>query len=187
MKVGKVKGAEIRKNKDGSSNVLLLQVEISDPKDIQTVELLTQAGEDTNPPDGSLVAILPVGEAWKVAIACKDGIVPTMGRGEKKIYSSAGGVIKAFIELLSTGINKIWGETKVQIDAPAIEINGSTDFAVAYNDMKAAFDQFKTEVNLVITHYNIHSHNATVPPNSTPQSLVTADMAGAKVDTVKLP
>ena len=64
-----------------------------------------------------------------------------------------------------------------------ISINGTSDYAVAYNDLKTAFDSLKTTVN---TH--IHSGVVTGPGNTgalvTP---ATADISGAKVSTVQLP
>lgn len=176
MRTGLVKGTEIKKNRDGQSDVLLLQVQMADSEDIQTVQLLTQAGEDTNPVNGSLVAILPMGEAWKIGVAVNDGITPTMARGEKKVYSSVGGTIKAFINWLVGGI---------------LELNGNADFAVRFTALETAFNQLKTELNTFMAVYNLHTHpTAPVGPVSGPSApgiAAAADISGAKVDTVKLP
>jgi hypothetical protein len=78
-------------------------------------------------------------------------------------------------------------------DGTAI-INGDADFAVAYTDLKTAFDQLKTDYDTFIsTKYNMHVHpGVTAGAASTAVTLTvgsssTADMAGAKVATVKLP
>lgn len=164
---GKVTGREFTTNRDGDVDKIMLQVEISDPDDIQTVELMSQSGEDTNPPDGSRIAILTIGESYKIAIASDDGIVPTMNPGEKKIYSSDIGIIKAFINFLVDG---------------TLELNGNADFAVRFSALETAFNQFKTD-------YNGHTH-ATVASIGTPTipiPITAADITPAKVDEVKLP
>lgn len=164
--IGKVKGERVGTNKDGTGNVRLLQVEITSPEDIQTIELIANGGEEYNPPLDSLVLIDDVGKAWRLGVALNDGITPTMDEGEKKIYSVASGAIQAYINLLNDGI---------------IEINGNADFAVSYNDMKTAFDGF-------VTDFNAHTHpTAATGPPSTPTTPSTADMSAAKVDEVKLP
>ncbi len=157
---GIVRGREIKKNRDGSTAKMLLQVEITNPQDIQTVELMRQAGEDTNPPDGSRVLILEVGPSWKIAVASDDNIVPTMSAGEKRLYSTSGGSVVADIKLLADG---------------TIEVNGNSDFAVAFNDLKTGFDN-------LVTDFNAHTHGT--QPIPTPS---TASIDAAKVDTVKLP
>lgn len=63
-----------------------------------------------------------------------------------------------------------------------IELNGNSDWAVAYTDLKTAFDQF-------VTDYNSHTHTSASPgsPTSAPAAPTTADMTNAKVDSVKVP
>lgn len=69
-----------------------------------------------------------------------------------------------------------------------ININGDTDFAVAYTDLKTAFDQLVTDFNA-----HLHTTTATIGSSATPGTISTptvpssADMTNAKVDTVKLP
>lgn len=163
---GRVTGREIKTNMDGQTAKMMLQVEITDPEDIQTIELMRQAGEDTNPPNDSRVIILSVG-SYRIAVASDDGIVPTMSPGEKKLYSTSAGSIVAFMNLLSTGV---------------IEINGSVDFAVGFNDLKTAFDQLKSDHD---THQ--HTEFDVGGLTSVPVSPSTADIDPAKVATVKLP
>ncbi len=192
MQIGRIVGREIKKNRDGIKTSLLLQVEISSPKDIQTVELISQDGEDTNPVDNSRVVIIPIGQAYKIAIAVNDGIAPdpTQVPGEKKIYSSDGGAIKAFIQWLKTGamilsgtLLQMLGSTKIEITAPVIEINGNADFAVSFNDLAIAFIAFQTEFDA-----HIHSGILAGPGTTgTPTVPSVADITPAKVSTVKLP
>lgn len=77
-----------------------------------------------------------------------------------------------------------------------ITINGGSDFAVAYTDLKSAFDQLKSDFDtFVSSKYNTHTHSYLPGPGvATPTAVPipvgtssTADMSGAKVDKVKLP
>lgn len=165
--IGTVRGFEIGPNRDGTNDVLLLQVEMSDPDDIQTVEYFSGAGDDTIPPAGSLVTIFSVGRAWKIAIASNDNIAPSMSEGERKIYSSDGGVIKAFINWLSSGI---------------LELNGNSDFAVRFNALETGFNALRSDHNTFLTHVHGASGTPPVPP-AVPS---TASIAAAKVDEVKI-
>lgn len=104
MKIGTVINSSVGTNRDGETNVRLLQVSISDPEDIQTVEWSQAAGDDYNPPPGTAVVVLDLGEAWKVAIAADDLIDPSVLPGEREIYSQVAGVKQAILKLYVTGI-----------------------------------------------------------------------------------
>ena len=176
LRTGTVTGNEIKKNRDGTGKRRLLQVEISDPDDIQTVELMSAAGEDVDPPVDSRVLIIDVGAAYKIAIAADDGIEPSMDEGEKKIYSIDGGAISAFINFLNTGV---------------LELNGNADFAVRFNELKSAFDELVTDFNNLVTVHDTHMHpTAATGPPSLPTVTGTssaADMSAAKIDEIKVP
>ena len=72
-----------------------------------------------------------------------------------------------------------------------IEINGDTDFAVAFNDLKSGFDTLKSDVNTFITTiFNLHTHVETGGTTATPLPIGSASAASidaSKVPTVKLP
>ncbi len=161
--IGTVRGYNIATNRDSRNNVLLLQVEMSDPDDIQTVEYMSGAGDDTIPPVGSIVTILSVGRAWKIAIASNDNIAPTMGEGEKKIYSSDGGVIKAFINFLLDG---------------NLELNGNGNSAVTYSALNTALQGLVTAINAVL---------ATKLDGGGTGGVLSLDISGAEENTVRLP
>ena len=161
--IGTVRGYNIGENRDGTGNVLLLQVEMSDPDDIQTVEYMSGAGDDTIPPVGSLVTILSVGRAWKIAIASNDNISPTMSEGERKIYSSDGGVIQAFINFLSTGV---------------LELNGNGNSAVTYSALNAALQGLVTAINAVF---------ATKLDGAGAVGVLSLDISASEENTVRLP
>ena len=170
IRIGTITGREVAKNRDGESNRLMLQVQISDSDDIQTVELLNAQGEDNNPIDGAQVVIVDLGSAFKVAIATNDGIAPSMTVGEKKVYSIDGaGDISAFINYLSNGI---------------IELNGNDDFAVRFSALEAAFNQLKDDVD---AHTHLYTPGAGTPTQTGTPPASTADISGAKIDNIKVP
>ncbi|MCP4745030.1 MAG: hypothetical protein GY874_02660 [Desulfobacteraceae bacterium] len=142
---GKVTGRRLAKNRDGDHAVRLLQAELSDPADVQSVELMSQTGEESNPPDGSTLCILSIGRAWKIAVACDDKIAPATAVGEKRIYSTdaTGAAVAAQIHLKNDGTLiadngavtitatpggelKIKTGTSVEITSPTTIINSKT-------------------------------------------------------------
>lgn len=169
---GIVTGREITINKDGEEDVEMLQVQMTDDEDIQSVQLMIQAGDDSPPPEDSLVTIVSIAEAYQIAVAVEDNISPTMLPGEKKLYSSAAGVIKAFINMLSDG---------------TIEINGNTDFAVAFDDLKAGFDLLRGELNAFIAVFDAHDHTTSVGPPTTQGVTAVASIDASKILTIKVP
>lgn len=85
--IGTVKGEEITVNKDGEDNVRLLQVELSNPDDLQTIEQMRQPGDDSPPQPGARVLVVDLGPSYRVAIAFDDGVEPSALPGEKYMYS----------------------------------------------------------------------------------------------------
>ena len=162
MQVGTVRGREIKANRNGGDDVLLLQVEVSDADDMQTVELMTHAGDESSPEDGARVLLVQVGPAWVVAIAADDLIPPGIAAGERRVYSQEGGSRKASIYWCTDG---------------QLELNGTGDYAVRFNALETAFNQLKAE-------FNAHAGHFAGDLQPTPS---TADISGAKVDTVELP
>lgn len=88
LRVGIITGRQTAVNREsGGPAVRLLQVQITDNEDVQTVQLVGQAGEEVNPVNGSLVLILPGGQAFKLSAGTDDGIVPIMAVGGKRLYA----------------------------------------------------------------------------------------------------
>lgn len=177
--IGRVTGYQVAKNKDGENNVLLLQVEISEPDDVQTVELFRHAGVDYNPPSGSRVFVLQIDPSWKIAVACDDGIEPTSLPDEYEIYGSANGA-------------KV---SRVKCDREGnVECNGDDDNAVRYSKLELAFNQLKAEFNSLVAVFNAHTQVVTVTPAGTvagppptPGVPSSADITPSKIETVKMP
>jgi hypothetical protein len=175
---GVVKGRELKKNRDGVRNVLVIQAEVSDPDDLQSVELVTQAGEDYNPPDDSRIIIADLGPGFKVSVACDDGIEPSASVGERRLYSISGGAVAAIIHLLADG---------------TVELNGGGGTAVEFARLKTAFDQLKSDFDTLVGIYNGHVHPGVTAgaasTGTTPAagSTSTANIDPAESDTVTLP
>jgi phage gp45-like len=122
----------------------MLQVQIADPDDIQSVEYLQAAGQDYNPPPGTAVLIVDLGRAWKVAIAADDAIEPSVSPGEFEIYSHAGGVRQASIKWLLSGIIEAHSVTGVSgLDFVALAQKVLTELQAVqsdFNALKGVFD-----------------------------------------------
>lgn len=187
---GIVTGREITTNKDGDETVEMLEVQVSDNNDIQTVQLMTQAGDNSSPPDGSLVVIVDVGDAYKIAISVQDNITPTTNAGEKKFYSSLDGAIKAFINLKDNGDIEIENDAGANVKVLSdgnVEIQGNTDTAVAFADLKAGFDTLKAELNTFIGVFNGHDHVAGVGLPTSSGTPATASIDASELPTIKVP
>ncbi len=186
MQIGKITGREIRTNRDGGEDVVLLQVEVSDSDDIQTAELYRGSGVDCNPPDGSTVVLLPAGPAWQIAVAVNDNVTPEgLDSGAHEIYAIVAGAKAA----------------RVNLNGDDVTINAGTDFAVQYTALKSAFDQLTTDFDALVAVVNGHVHLApagggntgaaldltTPPPFTNPGQDTTADMTSSKIATIKVP
>ena len=180
LETGEVGNTSVKANRDGDNDVRMMACEVSSPGDVQSVQLVSIGGMDFHPLPGARVMVAQVGNAWKMAIVLEDGVTPTAAAGEKFIYSQdSGGAISALVKLRNTG---------------DVEINGDADWAVAYTDLKMAFDQLKSD-------HDTHVHLAGPPlgavldsvggpctgPTAPPTAGPSADMSPAKVSTVKLP
>jgi hypothetical protein len=186
---GKVRGRELSKNKDGIANKILLQVEITSPDDIQTVEWINHDGEDSSPPDNSLVVVVAVSPGYKIAVACDDGILAESSPGEKILYSQLNGKKRTSVVLKTDGSVLIDTKdtdgsqvSKIKIDASgeislngsALNLNGSADFAVRFSALNIALQTMLTSLNADIV--SAGGSGSTV-----------LDISLAKAESVKLP
>lgn len=110
MKIGVVKkDPSIKKNRDGSKNVVILQCEIEDPEDIQEVEFMFQPGQTLIPQKEDKILIIPISDSWLIGISSNDNIVPTGNPGDRKFYSTykkdddSSTIMQAILSLLATG------------------------------------------------------------------------------------
>lgn len=138
MDIGIITGRVIKTNRDGDKQRVMLQVELIADEDIRTVELFTQAGEDTNPANGCRVIILNVSDSNQVAVGVSDGITPTVSEGEKEFYSTDSPVTTKKARLKLTTDSKII-------------MNAGTDNAVKHAALVSALNTFLTALNGQLT------------------------------------
>ncbi len=109
MMIGRVTGYEIGTNKEGEEENVLLQVEMTEEDDIQTVELYGSGGRDYNPPTNATVIVIPIADALQIAVAVNDGITPESEPGDAEIYSvdKYGGSKQAKVKCFKDGRVKL--------------------------------------------------------------------------------
>lgn len=183
IEVGQVTGSEVTKFLDGEENARVVNAELSEPDDQETVELVSPSGDDSPPREGTTVYVINISDTWRVAIAVDDGVEPSVEPGEKKLYSyDDAGAVNAYIHLKNDG---------------SVEVNGNGDFAVRFNQLQIAFDQLKADFDQAMTYLNTHAHDETGVQTSFPMypsppfpapgiQPSTADITPAKVDEVEL-
>ncbi len=183
MELGIVKGFEIKKNKDSTVKSLLLQVDmIEDENDVRTVELMLQAGEDTNPAKSSRVLVVDTAEGYQVGISVNDGLEPETDPGEKEFYSTD-----------SPATTK---KATLKLDKNSnLQLNGDDDNAVRFEKMKEVIDEITADITAlkavlgagwVVVPFD--GGGALKAAAATWAALpLTTDINDAKVDTVKLP
>jgi hypothetical protein len=151
MALGIITNRRIGKNRDGNQNRVILQVELM-ADDVQTVELFTQAGEDTNPANGCRVNVIPVSNSYKIGVGVSDGLTPEVDPGEKEIYSTDNPVTvkKARIKLNTDGDVIIDADSgakaEIKNDGDII-LNSGTGSALKYTELDAALQLLVTAIN----------------------------------------
>lgn len=172
MPTAKITGSQIKQNQDGDEKVLLLQVEISDPDDIQSAEMFRGFGVDFKPTKGSLVFVVDAGQANKIAVALNDGTEPAadLGEGDRESYAVSGTSRKATHRQKTDGTHTF---------------NAGIDFAVRYTALEAAFNELKGKWDAFANAYVPGGPTAVgLPPVALASS---ADISQAKVDEIKIP
>lgn len=183
VEIGTVRASSVKANRDGAGTVRMLDVELSGPSDVQSCQLAMAANVDACPIDGDKVLVVRAGQAWPIAIPLEDGVTPDAASGCITIYSrKPDGSRSAVVTMTAAG---------------EIQLNGSADWAVAYTDLKSAFDQLKSDVNSIVNFINGvpgvgHVHTCPAGGGATTAmsgtaSISSADMSGAKVSSVRLP
>jgi len=192
--MGKIVGTEKAVNTEGDNDVLLVTVEVTDADDLQTVENFFHGGIDYNPSNDATALVDGVGESYKTVVGFDDGIEPEAARGEIEMYST-----------VEDGSSK---SARVKCDNQGnVELNGDSDNAVRFSELKEAFDQLQSEhddlveivngINAVLRSF----FNAYVPGGptllGTPPAPVaftvsdgspsTADIDPSKINEVKVP
>ena len=122
---GRITGRVKQANRKGDHPVMMLQVVVSSPRDVRLVELMTQHGQKSSPPNGSKTAIISIGSSWRVAVAVDDGVSPDVEPGESRYYSTGpnGGERLADIHLKNDGTIEIESPVEVSVSAPIVNIS----------------------------------------------------------------
>lgn len=166
VKTGIVVGRRVDKNRGGSRDVLLLQVQITDVKDVQTVELMQGSGDQYNPENGSKVLIISNGPSYRIAIAVDDLVFTALEVGERAIRAVLNGQVKSSVHC------KVDGDTV---------LNSGTNFAARFNELESEFDELNDKFNS-----HLHPFTGTGTVQQTLQQS-NADISQAKSETVRLP
>jgi len=154
--IGKVAGpARVDRVKNGKAQALLIQVKFSGQNDVQTVQFVPQAGEDTNPPTGSIV-VCQRSAGITTAVASWDGVTPTVGQGEKEIYSTDGlGNKKGRVKMTATGALYIANDStgtnlKTVLQNILIGIQGGTYSSGAFVDTTGKLSAALTQLTSLL-------------------------------------
>jgi hypothetical protein len=181
--IGNIKSSEVKTNRDGTKKVVVLQVEIEEEEDLQSVELYPGCNIDFRPEDdGANVLIDNDSTSHKMTAACHDGQVSEVEKGEIEIYSLSGGKRKAKHRCKKDGSHVF---------------NDGEDWLVQYTEMKKAFDQLKSDFDTHVSTYNGHIHITTatvaatptpgvIAPTTTTSKPSTANMAPAKLQNMRV-
>ena len=145
----------------------------------ETAQVHGQSGIIGNPPKGAKGLRVRIGSLDIIISSLNYGVSLPANPGETKIYSTdSDGVEKSVINLKDDG---------------TIEINGNTDNAVSYQDLKDALDNFKTSIDSSIAgSITGHTHISNGPAVTTAPGVgsapsTTIDISGSKIDEVKFP
>jgi hypothetical protein len=159
--IGKITGRTIAKNRDGDVDRILLQVEVIPDEDVRTVELFTQAGDDTNPGNGCRVNIVPISNSYHVGIGVSDDLVSECDAGEKEFYSTDSPVTVK--------------KARLKLDKNSnVILNSGTNHATQQEALQIAVNTFLISLNSQLTGVGA------------PGGL-TLNLSSAKVTTVRLP
>lgn len=127
VRTGRVTGRSVSTNRDGADSVRLLQVMVTSRYDNQTVQLVSQTGEESSPPDGSCVVLIPAGNGCKLAVGTLDRVVPDLEPGGKRIYSTdaTGKVVTGEVRLDPAG------DVSIQADGSIVVANENSSVELA--------------------------------------------------------
>lgn len=174
MKFSNVVGYLVDKYRGGSRNVAIHQVKAGAKP--ETSMSCIGPGIEINPANGENLVITQIGNSNSFVVSIggvNQNIAPNTARGERRIYavSADGETIKAVIKWKNDG---------------TLELNGATDSAVKFADLKSGFDTLKSDFNSFLTH--VHPTAAVGPP-SPPAPVVppsTASVDSSESADVKL-
>lgn len=162
-----------------------IKVLVSGNNDTQTTYESLPFGVDGVPPEAWRAIYADTGEKGRNVIIgyINQNQLSTLNTGDNRIYSTneSGSSVAAFITFLNDG---------------RLQMLGTGDFLVRYNELETGFNQLRTDLNALITAYNAHIHitTATVGPSAVPGILSptatqgtssSASITAAKIDEIE--
>lgn len=155
-----INSSSIGINADDDETTQLLECQLLEDNDVQTIEELHIPNFQYNPPLLSRAFFSAAWEELKVLVGINDRIQKyQLSPGEFVLYSSDSGTMKAKIVGLLSG---------------NLQLNGSGNFAVKYNELMIAFNELQTA-------YNAHNHGG-----SGTSAVSVADITTTQATTIEL-
>ena len=143
--------------------------------DVQTSDQVAPHGIDSNPVKDMMAVYAQTEQTGETVIVGYLNRNMLAAVGETRIYSTnSAGELQTFIWLKTDG---------------TIELGGDDDFAVRFNELKAGFDQLRSDHNDLVNAFNAHMHAtaAAGPPSTpTPGSGIPATPSTASIDDAKI-
>lgn len=155
---------------------------------VQSLADATLADVENIQPYGLSARPMPGSECLVLAI---------QGNLEDTVVVQTAGSVKRVRNLVE-GETVLWGDGGAYAkcsSAGELELNGATDYAVAYSKLAAEFNELNAKFNALVTLFNMHEHLLANPdplkplltaPPVTPGIPSTADITRTKVPSVKL-
>lgn len=143
--------------------------------DVQVVKEAAPFGIDSNPLDNMIAICAETSKSGKPVIIGYINKDQKAGKGEMRIFSkNSAGEEQTYIWLKSDG---------------TIEIGGSDNHMVQFEELKNGFDELRGDLNDLISAFNAHMHPTagTGPPSPpTPGTGIPATPSTASIDDAKL-
>lgn len=140
---------------------------------VKTVDVATPFGEDSHPLKDMTAIFAETGRDGQPVIIGYVHKEKIADIGEKRIFSlKEDGTLSSYIHLKND-------ET--------INILGDEDFAVRFTELESGFNELRDDLNNFINKYNTHTHPANNTPTATTETPSEANIAAAKIETIRLP
>jgi hypothetical protein len=137
----------------------------------KTATLASSFGDDSNPTNNLSAVYAETGETGEPVIIGFINENQLAAIGEKRLFSlDSEGNVAAYMWLKNDG---------------NLELNGDTDNMVRFSELKAAFDQLRTDFNNHVTLYNTHVHPSVGAPTASTSTPSTVTIDAARIDNVK--
>jgi hypothetical protein len=147
--------------------------------DVRTSKQIGPYGTDAHPIPGMRALYVKSAQNGEVLIVGYINRNALAAVGEHRIYSTdTDGVVKTYIHLKNDGV---------------MLLGGDADYAVRFNALKSEFDKLVEDHNSLVSKFNSHVHpgvqagGGSTGATLTTENPSTADISGAKIETIKTP